>query len=219
LNVFPSNAPNQFWEAVMSEDNPHLVNQLIGEFSDLQEIWESHPETFDWRRLESLAQRGAHAYNEGYGPTFHALALDGVAHGEFHERFLSCLLQAGFDPFRLSRPGTGVAPVPAIDHATLAESAFSNPSSARMRALLMEIARQRFAPIAEESRKGGGISPDAYAVVEACAESIPLDLLERIAPELARPHRGETRQQSVDPVEGYLTPAEVIVESGHAPYG
>lgn len=203
----------------MSKDNPDLVNQLIGEFSDLQESWENRQETFDWARLASLAQRGAHAYNEGFGPTFHALALDGVEHGEFHERFLLYLLQAGFDPFRLSRPGTGVAPVPALDHASLAESAFSNPSSARMRAVLMEIARQRFAPLAEEARKSDGISPEAYDLVEACAESIPLDLLERIAPELARPHHGEARRQSVDPVEGYLTPAEVIIESNHAPYG
>lgn len=203
----------------MNEDNPDLVNQLIGEFSDLQEIWEGHPESFDWGRLESLARQGAHAYNEGFGPTFHALALDGVEHGEFHERFLAYLLQAGFDPFKLALPGTGVAPVPAIDHASLAESAFSNPSSARMRAALMEIARERFAPLAEEAGRSGKIPPDAYEVVEACAESIPLDLLERIAPELARPHHGEVRRQSVDPVEGYLTSAEVIVESSHAPYG
>ncbi|HYD62783.1 MAG TPA: hypothetical protein VEC35_20685 [Noviherbaspirillum sp.] len=203
----------------MSEDDPDLVNRLICEFSDLQEIWESRPETFDWAPLQELARRGAHAYNEGRGPSFHALALDGVDHREFHERFLLYLLQAGFDPFRLARPGTGVAHVPVIDHSSLAESAFSNPWSARMRAILMEIASARFAPLAEEASKSGRISDEAYELVDACAESIPLDMLERIAPELARSHPGETRQEDINPVEGYLSPAEVIIESGHAPYG
>ncbi len=203
----------------MSDDNPDLVNSLIGEFLDLQEIWESHPETFDWARLHDLAKRGAHAYNECCGPSFHALALDGMDHREFHERFLLYLLQAGFDPFRLARPGSGVAHVPVIDHASLAEAALYNPCSARMRAILMEIARARFTPLAEEVSKSGQLSPEAYYLVDACAESIPLDLLERIAPELARDHRGDAREEAVDPVEGYLSTAEVIIESGHAPYG
>ena len=198
----------------MSEDDPDLVNRLICEFADLQESWENHPETFDWGQLQELARRGAHAYNEGRGPSFHALALDGVDHREFHERFLLYLLQAGFDPFRLARPGSGVAHVPVIDHASLADA-----WSARMRAILMEIAGARFAPLAEEAGKPGGISREAYEMVDACAESIPLDLLERIAPELARSHPGEARQEAVNPVEGYLSPAELIIESGHAPYG
>ena len=203
----------------MRSHDPDAVNRLIGEFSDLLEAWEEHRENFDWARLEILARNGAHAYNEGAGPSFHALALDGVQHTEFHERFLSSLLEAGFEPFKLARPGTGVAPVPVIDHASLADAAFSNPSSARMRAALMGLARERFAVLAEEMQKDGRISSDAYEVVEACAESIPLDLLERIAPELAKPHRGETRKGFVDPVEGYLSAAEVIAESSHAPYG
>ena len=203
----------------MSSRDPDAVTRLIGEFSDLLEAWEEHRETFDWTKLEVLARNGVHADNEGAGPSFHALALDGVQHTEFHERFLSHLLEAGFDPFKLARPGSGVAPVPVINHASLADAAFSNPSSARMRAALMELARERFAVLAEEIQKNGRISPDAYEVVEACAESIPLDLLERIAPELARPHRGETRKDSVDPIEGYLSAAEVIAESSHAPYG
>lgn len=195
------------------------VNRLIGEFSDLQETWENTPETFEWSRLEMLAQNGAQAYNEGFGPSFHALALDGIEHTVFHERFLGFLLKAGFDPFRLAHAGTGDALVPVMDHAGLAETALSNPSSARMRAALMEIALDRFTPVAEEVRIKGETSPDVTKIVEACAESIPPDLLARIAPELARPHRGETRQQFVDPVEGYLSPAEIMVESRHVPYG
>ena len=203
----------------MTDHDPDEVNRLIGEFTDLQEMWENQPDIFDWSRLEALAKNGAQAYNEGAGPSFHALALDGVEHSEFHERFLVCLLKAGFDPFKLARPGTGAAPIPVIDHASLADAALSNPSSARMRASLMEIARERFAPVANDVHTNGSISPDVFEVVEACAESIPLDMLERMAPELARPHRGETRRQSVDPVEGYLSSAEVIVENRHTPYG
>jgi len=204
----------------MRSDDPDAVNRLIGEFSDLQEAWEAQPENFDWARLEALARDGAQAYNEGAGPSFHALALDGVQHTELHERFLATLVASGFDPFKLSsRAGTGVAPVPVIDHAGLAEAALSNPSSARMRAILMELARKRFGSLAEEARANGRIPDDAYEVVDACAESIPLDLLESLAPELARSHPGAARKDLVDPVEGYLSPAEVIVENRHLPYG
>jgi hypothetical protein len=203
----------------MSQNDPDAVNRLIGKFSDLQEIWESNPETFDWPALEALAQNGAQEYNEGAGPSFQALALDAVEHTEFHERFLAFLLKAGFDPFRLARPGTGAAPVPVIDHADLADNADSNPSSARMRAALMELARVRFGPLADEARSKGRISSDMYPVIEACAESIPLDLLEAIAPDLATSHHGESDRRSVNPVEGYLSSAEATVESGHAPYG
>lgn len=193
------------------------INRLIGTFTDLQETWETDPGHFDWKRLEALAQDGAQAYNEGAGPSFHALALDGVDHTAFHERFLDFLLKTGFDPFRLARPGTGVAPVPVIDHASLREAADINPSSARIRSALMELARERFAAAAEEA--AGGLAPETMQAVAACAESIPSDLLERIAPELTSPRRPIARSRSADAVEGYLSPAEIIVESGHAPYG
>lgn len=195
------------------------VNRLIGEFTDLQEAWENDSAHFDWARLETLAQDGARAYNEGAGPPFHSLALDGVEHSAFHERFLGFLLKSGFDPFRLVRPGTGVAPIPVIDHASLCDAANMNPSSARMRATLMEVARERFTASAEEAATKGRIAPETVQVVAACAESMPSDLLERIAPELVSKHQTGGRRRSVDPVEGYLSPAEIIAESGHAPYG
>lgn len=219
VNDFGEKATKQVLGARMSLNDPDAVNRLIGKFSDLQEMWESHPETFDWSALEALAQNGAQEYNEGAGPSFQALALDAVDHTEFHERFLDFLLKAGFDPFRLTRPGTGAAPVPVIDHADLADAAYSNPSSTRMRAALMEIARVRFGPLADETRRAGKISSDMYQMVEASAESIPLDLLESIAPELATPHHGESDRRSVNPVEGYLSAAEASVESGRTPYG
>lgn len=195
------------------------VNRLIGEFTDLQEIWEKNPAHFDWSKLESLAQDGAQAYNEGAGPSFHALALDGVDHSAFHERFLGFLLKAGFDPFRLARPGSGISPVPVIDHANLCEAAETNPSSARIRAILMEIARKRFAAAAEEATTRGQLAPEALQTVAACAESIPSDLLERISPDLLNSHWSGVRRRMADPVEGYLSPAEIIVENSHAPYG
>jgi hypothetical protein len=204
----------------MSDHDPNEINRLIGRFTDLQEEWESDPDRFDWALLEALARRGAHAYNEGAGPSFHALALDGALHSEFHERFLACSLRAGFDPFKLSRAGTGTPEIPVIDHASLADEALSNPSSVRMRATLMELARARFAPLADEIQRGkASYSPWLFRVVEACAESMPIDLLERIMPELARPHHGQAKRQTVDPVEGYLSDAEVIVDINSKPYG
>ncbi|HYC42367.1 MAG TPA: hypothetical protein VEB70_05215 [Noviherbaspirillum sp.] len=193
------------------------VNRLIGAFTDLQETWEKDPGQFDWKQLEALAQDGAQAYNEDAGPSFHALALDGVEHTAFHERFFDFLLKAGFDPFRLTRPGTGVAPIPVIDHASLSEAADVNPSSARMRAILMELARERFSAVAAEPPDGR--SAETMQAVSTCAESIPSDLLERIAPELISPRRPFAGGRSGDAVEGYLSQAEVIVESGRAPYG
>ncbi|MGE5622955.1 MAG: hypothetical protein ACM3WS_07370, partial [Bacillota bacterium] len=101
----------------MTRHDPDEINRLIGEFTDLQEEWEKDPDAFDWSRLQALAYKGAHAYNEGYGPSFHALALDGVRHTEFHERLLTHLLHAGFDPFKLARTGSETAEIPVIDHA------------------------------------------------------------------------------------------------------
>lgn len=200
--------------------DPDEINRLIGEFTDLQEQWEDNPAAFDWARLQALAGKGAHAYNEGYGPSFHALALDGVRHTEFHERFLAQSLRAGFDPFKLSRTGTATAEIAVIDHASLADTALWNACSARMRALLMEAARERFEALAQEF--AGSPLPASHPLfinVEASAESIPLDLLQRLSPELAKEHHGETRVQTVDPIEGYLTSAEAIVDSATKPYG
>ncbi|QDZ29409.1 hypothetical protein [Noviherbaspirillum sp. UKPF54] len=204
----------------MTSHDPDEINRLIGAFTDLQEQWENAPDAFDWSRLEALARDGAHAYNECCGPSFHALALDGVPHTEFHERFLAHSLRAGFDPFKLARAGNASEEIPVIDHASLADTALWNPSAARMRASLMELARQRFAPLADDIRRADPPSSHPlFMTVEACAESLPLDLLERISPELAREHHGDAREQSVDPIEGYLSAAEVIVESNTKPYG
>lgn len=204
----------------MGQQDPYEINRLIGRFSDLQERWENDPDSFDWNRLQELARDGACAYNEGCGPSFHALALDGVPHTEFHERFLAYSLQAGFDPFKLARASTSGAEVPVIDHAGLADSALSSPYAARMRAQLMELARHTFEPLLLEVRRGKPASSLwMFRVAEACVESIPLDMAEEIAPELARPHRGENRRQEVDPIEGYLSDAEAIVESNTKPYG
>jgi hypothetical protein len=203
---------------MMSQHDPNEINRLIVRFTDLQERWENEPAGFDWDLLQALAQEGAHAYNEGSGPSFHALALDGTQHQEFHERFLAYSLQAGFDPFMLSRVSSRGEEIAVIDHACMAEAALWNTSSARMRAALMDIARARFEPLAQQMQGG---KPDArlLRVIEACCESIPLDLLEQIAPELARRHHEIERQQNVDPIEGYLSFAEKTVDINSKPYG
>jgi hypothetical protein len=204
----------------MNQHGPNEINRLIGEFADLQEQWESAPDAFDWAALQALAGKGALAYNEGAGPSFHALALDGAQHSAFHERFLAYSVEAGFDPFKLAATGSGTPELPVIDHAGLADDALSNPSSARMRASLMELARARFEPLAQEIQAGKPkSSSQLFRVVEACAESVPLDLLERIAPELIMAHHRREKEQAVDPIEGYLTAAEVIVDSNTRPYG
>ncbi|HJV85954.1 MAG TPA: hypothetical protein VJ698_10800 [Noviherbaspirillum sp.] len=203
----------------MSSNDSDEINRLILEFVDLQETWERDPAAFDWALLQALARRGAHAYNEDAGPSFHALAIDAVVHGEFHERFLAYLLQADFDPFKLARPGTGVAAIPVIDHAALAEATDSNASSARMRAALMEVARRRFAALALDAREGKRLPSDMLELIEACAESIPLDLLQHIAPELAKEHHGEVKRQSVDPTEAYLSPAEFLLDASIRTHG
>jgi hypothetical protein len=204
----------------MAQHDPDEINRLVWHLTDLQETWENQREAFDWAALEALAQTGAHAYNEGAGPSFHSLALDAVEHREFHERFLGYLLQAGFDPFKLSFNGAGVEALPVIDHADLAQAATWNPVSERMRATLMELARARFEPLAKEVESGKeAAAQPMFATVEACAESIPEDLMRRIAPELVRPHRGTIRKKSVNPVEGYLSTAEVEVEGSRTPVG
>jgi hypothetical protein len=129
-------------------------------------------------------------------------------------------VQAGFDPFRLAQTGSDTPELPVIDHASLAQTALVNPSSARMRASLMELARARFGPAIQEMQSDQPEQKaDLLRAIEPCAESIPIDLLERIAPELARTHPRNVREQPVDPVEGYLSAAEVQVESISRPYG
>jgi hypothetical protein len=49
------------------------INELIWEISDLQEEWDTDPASFNWESLENVAKKGARAYNEGAGPSFHAL--------------------------------------------------------------------------------------------------------------------------------------------------
>jgi hypothetical protein len=63
-----------------------------------------------------------------------------------------------------------------------------------------------------EDRRKLGEAP-IYRTVEACAESIPADILEVIAPELVRPHRTAPKPGQVDPAEGYLSEAEMAADS------
>lgn len=204
----------------MTHHDPHEINRLVGEFTDLQEQWERNPSGFDWRALQSLAQRGAEAYNEGGGPSFQSLALDGMRHSEFHERFLADLLRAGFDPFKLAQAGNGGNAIPVIDHASLAEAAESNSSSQRMRANLMDLARLRFEIFANEVELGkqANASP-LYEVVRACADSVPDDLLQKIDRQLIRTRRGASARRDVNPAEGYLSTAEIQVENSRRPQG
>lgn len=202
----------------MAQLDSHAVNNLVGDFMDLQEAWESNPDGFDWSKLDAIVQQGALAYNEGNGPSFHSLALDGVRHSIFHERFLAALLAAGFDPFRLASAGTGGEPIPVIDHSVLAESAEGNASSARMREALMQRAYGYFEPLAAEVEAGRDPHEHPlYAQLRACAESIPDDLMQRIAPELAGTQPGGAPLHGIK--EGYLTSAEMQVEQRGRPVG
>jgi hypothetical protein len=204
--------------AEMSRD-PDAINRLIGRFTDLQERWGRELHSFDWDLLQALARDGAQAYNEGAGRSFHALALDGTQHTAFHERFLDASLEAGFDPFKLVHPGSGAAPQPVIDHASLAEEAQENSSSARMRATLMDVARARFESAVQEMENAQGDPPDwLLETASTCGESFPADLLQRISPELANGSHSVGSKHSVNPLEGYLSAAEVIVDQ-RQPYG
>lgn len=108
------------------------INALIGEFLDLQEQWQEAPASFDWNALQEVAVRGATAYNEGAGPSFHMLVLDGVQHTEFHARFMEYLLAAGFEPHKELYADEGHQHMPVLDLESLARAAESNPYSARM---------------------------------------------------------------------------------------
>lgn len=108
------------------------INALIGEFLDLQEQWAEAPDAFDWQPLQDLAARGANAYNEGAGPSFHMLVLDGVEHAEFHARFLEYSLAAGFDPRKEVYGDEGHQHMQVLDLESLDRAAAGNPYSFRM---------------------------------------------------------------------------------------
>ena len=155
------------------------INQLVGEFLYLEERWLDNPAAFSWPDLKALADAGAFAYNEGKGPAFHILALDGLEHGEFHENFLKYSLAAGFDPFKVVHTGTAAGVTTVINHKGLAESAIHNPSSARMQEMLKDAARERFTG---EGTAGYGTLAEMASAVALCADSIPADLQKRIMP-------------------------------------
>lgn len=127
----------------MTMQQPNNINQLLGQLLDLQERWEEAPDQFDWAALKTLAAAGAQSYNEGNGPSFQILALDGMQHGEFHWRFLEYSLDAGFDPHKLVAAGSGHGVVPVFGHESLAEAAPHNPWSARMLARVQGAAPAR----------------------------------------------------------------------------
>jgi hypothetical protein len=203
----------------MNPHSPDFINDLINRFATLQEQWEDNPGSFSWDQLQGLATDGASAYNEGAGPAFHALALDGVQHTEFHERFLEYSVGAGFDPFRAEQGASGDAWFSVLDHAALEVAARSNPSSARMHQRLQELARARFEPLAKDIEQGTErFAHPLFRIAEACAESLPHDLLVRIAPALAK-HPGITHGAGrPDTDERMLSTAEQVLESRH-PYG
>lgn len=124
----------------MSTLKANNINHLVGDFMTLYEQWEEDAPHFAWEALQALAVQGAQAYNEGYGPSFHILTFDGYPHGEFHERFLGYLLEAGFDPFRMVHDASGTRLVAVFGHKGLAEAARDNPYSARMQAVLQRLA-------------------------------------------------------------------------------
>src|SRR5476649_762268 len=131
-------------EIQMTMQKPNEINQLIGQFLELQEQWEDDPEHFDWAALKALAIAGAGAYNEGNGPSFQILAIDGMHHGEFHARFLDYSLDAGFDPYKLVPAASGRGVVAVFGHESLAQSAQDNPWSAKMLENIQRVARRRF---------------------------------------------------------------------------
>jgi hypothetical protein len=152
------------------------INRLVGEFTDLYQEWEEAPSGYDWGRLKSLAGDGAAAYNEGRGPSFQILAFDGYPQGEFHERFLGYLLDAGFDPFKTVQAADGVNYVAVFNHEGLADAATNNPAAARMSERLRGLARQRLASADAAERR---------RIILLCQESIPADVLKEMAPAFA----------------------------------
>jgi len=201
----------------MDQTDPNFINSLIARFMQLHEAWQSDPAGADWASLQALGREGARAYNENGGPSFHALVLDGVQHGEFHERFLAYSLDAGFDPFKVEKGASDAAWLPVIDHANLAEAATSNPSSARMHESLRRLAGERFEPLAQQVEQGAAkFELPLFWAAEACAESIPKELLMRIEPSLVA--AGRQRGGRPDTEERFLSTPEAIIDS-KARYG
>jgi hypothetical protein len=164
--------------------------------------------------LHALAREGASAYNNQAGPAFHALALDGMQHNEFHERFLGYSLDAGFDPFKVGKGASADAWFPVIDHQTLEEAARGNPFSTRMHERLKEIASLRFEPLAKDIEQGADkFSHPMFRAAEACTESIPVGLLARIAPELVSHSTEIPGSGRPDTEETFLSTAEQIIDS------
>jgi len=155
---------------------PNDINQLVGQYLDLQEQWQDSPETFNWEGLRAVASAGANFYNEGNGPSFQILAIDGMEHGEFHLRFLEDSLRAGFEPFKLVQLGSGRGVAPVFSHESLAYAALQNPWSARMQACLYNVARTRFGLNEVDGINARG--SDFARVIEFCRDSIPPDVIE-----------------------------------------
>jgi len=160
----------------MSMPKPNEINQLIGQFLDLHEVWEDDHERFDWNKLSALAVAGATAYNEGNGPSFQILAIDGMHHDEFHARFLTASLEAGFDPFHLvpSSSGRGVATV--FGHESLAEAAGKNTWSAQMLTAIQNLGRRRFDTEFDPSTYSAG---ELAQALQLFRDTLPTDVLEK----------------------------------------
>ena len=163
----------------MSTQKPNGINQLLGQYLNLQDQWMDSPENFNWEALKVLATVGAHFYNEGNGLSFQILATDGMEHGEFHLRFLEYSLAAGFDPFKLVRRGSGDTLAPVFAHESLANVAEHNPWSARMQACLHNVARERFGM--GDSGDVVNVGVDLAMVVACCRDSIPDDVFAKLA--------------------------------------
>jgi hypothetical protein len=164
----------------MNIQKPNDINQLVGRFLDLQEQWEDSPGNFNWAALKELASTGANSYNEGNGPSFQILCIDGLQHGEFHLRFLEYSLEAGFDPFKLVRVGSGQAVAPVFGHESLAYAAKQNLWSGKMQACLQNFARTRFGSEIEiEGISLSGV--DLTRTIEYCQDSIPVDVFEKLS--------------------------------------
>lgn len=197
----------------------HDINWLMGEFFALMEQFENDPESFQWENLRSLAEHGAQAYNEGSGPSFHALAIDGIPHTEFHYRFLSYSVAGGFDPFKMTFPGAVRTRVPVIDHEDLASASLVNPWSGKMRELLFDIARERFSALSARFRNGTLDANDRAQLkaIDDFAESIPADLLAQIKPSLKPTQARFFTRSRVNALEGHLSRAELAAENPNVP--
>lgn len=169
----------------MNMQPPNDINRLMGQFLDLQEQWEDVPENFNWEPLHALAIESAQAYNEGLGPSFQILAIDGMQHGEFHARFLDYALAAGFDPFKLLRAASGRGVVGVFGHESLAAAATHNSWSAKMHARLEDLARTRF----EAELETGVNAEDLGRTIAMFGDSIPADLLGKLSAAAANADR------------------------------